>query len=164
MSVVLLAIVLAGTLLLIPLGLPGTWAIVVVAIAYKFAVPGGAAIGMATLAGVGAMAALADVLDFTLAARFARKYGGTRGSAWGAVIGGLVGACVGVPVPVIGPLVGALAGTFAGALIGEFESGASHARATRVAWGALVGRVAASAMRVAIGVVMAVWVVLAAAT
>ena len=79
-----------------------------------------------------------------------------------AVIGGFVGVIVGVPVPIIGPVIAGLLGTFLGALIGELESGAPHLTAARAAIGALLGRVAASAMKVAIGVAIAAWLVVAA--
>jgi hypothetical protein len=46
----------------------------------------------------------------------------------------------------------------------EFSNGSGHGTATRVAWGALIGRVTAAALKVAIGLVMGAWLVFAALT
>ena len=42
-------------------------------------------------------ALVAEALDFVLAARYTKRYGGTSHGMWGAVVGGLIGAIVGVP-------------------------------------------------------------------
>ncbi|HEY5220428.1 MAG TPA: DUF456 domain-containing protein [Gemmatimonadaceae bacterium] len=163
MSVVILVVALVASLLIIPLGLPGTWAMVAAALVFHIAVSGGG-IGVATVVGTAVVAFAAELLEFTLAARFTRKYGGSRRAGWCAMLGGLMGAFVGVPVPIIGPVIGAFLGAFVGALVGELTVGGDHRVATRVATGALIGRVVASAMKVAAGVVMAVWIVIAALT
>jgi len=74
----------------------------------------------------------------------------------------MVGAIMGVPVPIVGSIVGAFAGAFVGALVFEYSRGSGGGTATRVAWGALVGRVTAAAVKIAIGIVMAVWLLFAA--
>jgi uncharacterized protein len=163
MPVVILVVVLFGALLLIPLGLPGTWLMVGAALVYQLAVQGGG-IGIATVAGTAVLALIGELLEFSLAARYTKKYGGSRRAGWAAILGGLVGAFVGVPVPIVGPVLGAFLGAFLGALVGELSTGADHRTAGRVATGALLGRVAAAAMKVALGAVMAVWIVLAALT
>jgi uncharacterized protein YqgC (DUF456 family) len=94
-----------------------------------------------------------------LATRFTKRYGGSRRAGWGAIIGGMIGAFVGVPVPIVGSIVGAFVGAFVGALVLEWSRGSGTGIATRVAWGALIGRVTAAAVKVAIGFVMAVWMV-----
>lgn len=160
MSVIILIVVLVGAMMLIPLGLPGTWVMVGAALVYDIAVQGG--IGTVTVAGTAVLALIGELLEFSLAARYTRRYGGSRRAGWGAILGGLVGAFVGVPVPVIGPVIGAFLGAFLGALAAEWTVRGDHRAATRVATGALLGRVAAAAMKVALGMVMAVWIVLAA--
>ncbi len=160
MSVVLLVIALTGSMLLIPLGLPGTWVMVGAALVYHIAVPG--TVGMATVVGTAVLALIGELLEFSLAARFTRRYGGSRRAGWGAILGGFVGAFVGVPVPVVGPVIGAFVGAFVGALVAELTVRGDHRAATRVATGALFGRVTAAAMKIGLGMVMAVWIVLAA--
>ena len=160
-AVLLLAAALLAALLMIPVGLPGTWVMVVCGLAYHLLVPAGG-IRYATVGGVAALALLAELIELSVTARFARRYGGSRRAAWGAVIGGFVGVIVGVPVPIVGSVIAGLLGTFLGALIGEYESGAHHAAAARAALGATLGRVFASAMKVAVGVGIAAWLVVAA--
>jgi len=114
------------------------------------------------LIGTVALAVVAEVFEFTLAGKYARKYGGSKRASWGAVIGGTVGAFVGVPVPIIGPILGAFAGAFLGALVFEYSRGSGAHASTKVATGALIGRVVASALKVAIGLMIAAWLVSAA--
>ena len=61
-----------------------------------------------------------------------------------------------------GSIVGAFAVALLGAFVFEYTSGTGHGTATRVAWGALIGRVVAAALKTGIGLVMAVWSVIAA--
>jgi uncharacterized protein YqgC (DUF456 family) len=161
MALILLTGVLILSLILIALGLPGLWVMIASAVVYNILI-GETAIGWFTLICVGILAAIAEVIEWTLSGKYARKYGGSRRAAWGAVIGGTLGAILGFPVPIVGPLVGAFAGSFAGALFGELSSGATRRESTRVAWGALVGRVAATAMKMAIGCAIAAWIFFAA--
>ena len=100
-TLLLLGTALAGGLVLIPLGLPGLWVMLGAALLHWALVPLGG-IGVWTLAGAGALVVVAEVLEFSLSARYTRKYGGSRRASWGAVIGGVAGAVVGMPVPVVG--------------------------------------------------------------
>jgi uncharacterized protein YqgC (DUF456 family) len=161
MEIFLLAIILVISLILIPLGLPGTWIMVAAALGYWILVPTGG-VGMVTVIGTGVLALIGEIIEFSLSGRYARKYGGSRRASWGAIIGGIVGAFVGVPVPIVGPVIGGFLGSFAGALVGEMSRGSGGGAATRVAWGALIGRVVAAAAKVAIGIVMIVWIIVAA--
>jgi uncharacterized protein YqgC (DUF456 family) len=160
MELVLLVIALVVGLVLIPFGLPGLWVMVGAALLYSYAQP--ERLGIWTLLVVTTMAVVAEALEFVLAGRYARKYGGSRRAGWGAILGSIVGAIVGVPVPVVGSLVGAFVGAFAGAMLAELTKRAELRAATRVATGALLGRVAATAVKVAIGVALLAWVLLAA--
>ena len=162
MSLLVLGLVLFLCLLLIPLGLPGTWLMIAVAIGFPYVV-GAEPLGAVTLVGLVVLALVGELVEFSLAARYARMYGGSRRASWGAVIGGIVGAIVGVPVPIVGPVIGAFVGSFAGALLAELSRGRETGPATRVAWGALLGRVVATAMKMGIGVAIAAWTLLAAA-
>ncbi len=162
MEILILAAVLFVSLLLIPLGLPGTWVMIVAAVLYDYLVPGTNKVGTVAVVGSGILAAIGEWFEFTLGAKYARKYGGSRRAGWGAIIGGIVGAFAGVPVPFIGSMIGAFAGSFLGALVFEYSRERNANVATRVAWGALIGRVAAIAAKSAVGCVIAAWVLLAA--
>ncbi len=163
MEILLLVAVLLVSLIMIPLGLPGTWIMVAAALGYQILVPTGG-VGIVTVVGTAVLALVGELIEFSLAGRYARKYGGSRRAAWGATIGGIVGAFMGVPVPLIGSMIGAFAGSFVGALVAELTRGTGGGSATRVAWGALIGRATAAAAKVAIGLVIIVWIVFAALT
>lgn len=158
MQAILLVLAVLLGLVMIPFGFPGTLVIFVAALCYYLLVPGGA-IGLMTVIGVGVLMAIAEALEWVLAGRFARRYGGSKRAGWGAIIGGMIGAFMGVPIPIIGSVIGAFVGAFIGAFIFEWSGTKDHMGATRVAWGALLGRVTAAAVKVAIGLVMAVWLV-----
>src|SRR4029079_14113959 len=161
MALVLLTAVLVLSLILIALGLPGLWVMIVSAVVYNI-VLGATPIGWFTIVCVGILAAIAEIIEWTLSGKYARKYGGSRRAAWGAVIRGKLGAILGFPLPIVGPLIGAFARSFIGALVGEVSAGGTHREATRVAWCALVGRVAATAIKMAIGAAIASWIFFAA--
>ena len=114
MAAVLLLAAIALGLLMIPFGLPGTLIIFAATLSYYLLVPGGA-IGLPTVVLVGVLMMIAEVLEFMLAGRYARKYGGSKRAGWGAIIGGMVGAFLGVPVPIVGSVIGAFIGSFVGA-------------------------------------------------
>ena len=160
MAVLLLVAAIVLGLLMIPFGFPGTLVIFAAALCYYLLVPGGA-IGLPTVIAIGVLMVVAEGLEFVLAGRFARRYGGSKRAGWGAVIGGMVGAFLGVPIPIVGSIVGAFLGAFVGAFVFEWSGTKDHGAATRVAWGALLGRVVAAAIKVGIGLVMAVWMLAA---
>jgi len=162
MQLFFLSLALIVSLILIVLGLPGLWIMVASAVTYNLIVPGDP-IGWVTLVIVGVLALVAELLDISLTGRYARRYGGSRRAGWGAIIGSIVGAMVGFPVPIIGPVIGAFIGSFVGALIAEFTGGSSAGDATRVAKGALIGRVVSTVLKIGIGFTIGIWIFIAAA-
>lgn len=156
-QLLLIAAIVAG-LIMIPFGFPGTLVLFGGALCYYLLVPHGA-IGLMTVIGVGVMMVIAEAIEWVLTARFTRKYGGSRRAGWGAIIGGMTGAFLGVPVPIVGSIIGAFVGAFIGAFVFEFTSGRGPGTATRVAWGAFIGRVASAAIKVGIGLAMAAWMI-----
>lgn len=162
LALILLAVALLGGLLMVPLGLPGLWVMLGAALLYWVVIPAGG-IGLLTLAVASIIVIIAEVLEYTIAGRYTRKYGGSSRAAWGAILGGLAGAIVGVPVPVVGSLVGAFVGAFAGAFFGELTVGRDErGDPTRVATGALIGRAVAAAVKSGLGLLVAVVVMGAA--
>jgi uncharacterized protein YqgC (DUF456 family) len=161
MALLILAGVILLSLVLIVLGLPGLWIMVASAVTYNLIVPGDP-IGWFTLVAVAVLALVAELLEFTMTGRYARKYGGSRRAGWGAIIGGMIGAFVGFPVPIVGPVIGAFVGSFCGALVAELTGGSSAGDATRVAKGALIGRVMSTVLKIGIGFTIGVWIFVAA--
>jgi len=155
LALVLLVVLGLAGLAMIPLGLPGLWVMVGGILAYGW-LTGFRSVGVATIAIVLGIALLGEILDNWLGFRFAKRYGGSTRSGWGALIGSLVGAVIGVPVAIVGSVIGAFIGAFLGAALFEY-SASRHARvATRAGWGAVLGRVAAAAVKIALGMVIAV--------
>ena len=152
--VLLLALSVIG-LAMIPLGLPGLWVMVGGILAYGW-LTGFNSVGVAMIAIVLAIAFLGEIIENWIGFRSAKRYGGSTRSGWGALIGGLVGAVIGVPVAVIGSVIGAFIGSFIGAALFEYTYSRHAGAATRAGWGAVVGRAAGAAVKIALGVVIAV--------
>ncbi|MDP9349293.1 MAG: DUF456 domain-containing protein, partial [Gemmatimonadota bacterium] len=96
-----------------------------------------------------------ELMEFLLGGSFARRYGGGRRAAWGAVIGGVVGAFMGLPVPIVGSVIGGFLGSFVGALLFQLTVERKLGPALRTGWGALLGRLAATAVKSGVGVAVA---------
>ena len=154
-AVVLLGLSSIAGLVLVALGLPGLWLICAAVLVFG-------SIGFVTIGIMVALALLGELLELWLGFGLARRYGGSPRAGWGALLGGLVGAVVGVPVPVVGSVIGAILGCFAGATIFEYATTRTAGTAVRAGWGALLGRVAASAAKVALGIVMTIVAIVAA--
>ena len=153
LAVFLLAVAGVVGLLLIPLGLPGLWLIVLGILAYGWLTHfQSLTAGLVALA-VG-LAALGEAIEAWIGFRFAQRYGGSRRAGWGALAGGLIGAVVGVPVPIIGSVIGGFVGAFAGAAVFEYTRERASEGAVRAGWGAVLGRAAAVAVKMGLAVVM----------
>jgi uncharacterized protein len=142
-------------LAMIPLGLPGLWVMVGGILIFGW-LTGFHSVGVVTIAIVLALAFLGEIIDNWLGFHFAKRYGGSSRSGWGALLGGLIGAMIGVPVAIIGSVIGAFVGAFVGAALFEYSYSRHTGVATRAGWGAVVGRAAAAAVKIALGVVIAV--------
>ena len=156
----LLAVGLIG-LALTAIGLPGIWIFLLVALGLALGgvahAPGPTALAI----GLG-LAFLAEIVEWVASVRWTRRSGGSRRAGWGALLGGLVGAVVGIPIPIIGSVLGSFAGSFLGALAAEYSVTGQSGLAGKVAWGALIGRVVATAIKMALGVIVAVVIIASA--
>ena len=142
-------------LVLIPLGLPGLWVILLGIIGYGWLTDFQTlSAGFLILAVV--LALLGEVLESWIGFRFARKYGGSSRAGWGALVGGLIGAIVGVPVPILGSVVGGFVGAFVGAAVFEYTRVRRLEGSAKAGWGAVLGRAAAAAVKMGLGVVLVV--------
>jgi uncharacterized protein len=155
---VVAVLAMLACLALIPLGLPGLWLIVVIAMGLVLFGSLSWTFGL-IVAGV---ALIAEVSEFAILKKVGDAYGGSRKAFWGAVIGGMAGLFVGLPVPIIGPMITAFLGTFVGAGIVTYIETLSLHKSARVGWGVFLARTAAVAMKVAVsvGVIAAVGIAL----
>ena len=102
--------------------LPGTWFIVVTAVAYGWWTDWHP-IGLGTLLLLAGLAVVGELIELLFSVITAKRAGASRQAAWGGLIGGIIGMFALsflVPIPVIGTVVGALVGCFLGALVGAW--------------------------------------------
>jgi uncharacterized protein YqgC (DUF456 family) len=156
-SLAILLLVATGIagLVLIPLGLPGLWLIVLGIVGYGWLTDFRTLSAGLLILAIG-LALVGELVEAWIGFRFAQRYGGSSRAGWGALVGGLVGAVVGVPVPIIGSVIGGFIGAFAGAALFEYSLARRSEGAVRAGWGAVLGRAAAAAVKMAIGVVLTV--------
>jgi uncharacterized protein YqgC (DUF456 family) len=155
LAIAILILGIVGGLVLVPLGLPGLWVMVGAILAYGW-LTDFRSLSVALIAIVLALALIGEIIESWLGFRFAKRYGGSSRSGWGALIGGIAGAIIGVPIPVIGSVIGAFLGSFIGAALFEYSASRQLGVATRAGWGSVVGRAAAAAAKVGLGVIIAV--------
>ena len=134
-------------------GLPGTWLMLLSALALDWLQPGPPLFGKWPLATTAGLAAVAEIAEFVLGAAGARKAGGSRRGAALAIVGGIIGAILGtaIPIPVLGTLTGACLGAFAGSIVGDVASGKTVDASMDAGRGAAVGRFWGTVTKVTIG-------------
>lgn len=103
------------------------------------------------------IAAIITVMDFVFPSLSTKKHGGSKAGVWGCNIG-LVVSLFGLP---FGPqgLLGVIFWPFVGALVGEFLSGKHDKTALRAAWGAFLGFLTGTGLKLAYGLVIAFFLV-----
>lgn len=154
-TLVILILAFVVGLVLIPLGLPGLWLMVVALVGYA-ALGRFEQVGWTTLVAVVVLGVVAEAAEAWLGFRFAKQYGGSTRAGWGAILGGLVGAAVGTPLPVVGNVVGAFVGAFVGAVVLQHESGTEIRETLGAGWGAVLGRASGAAIKIAVALAIAV--------
>lgn len=157
-------------LLLVVVGLPGTWALLAIAFGFELVdallLPGSGPVvtfGWGLLATCGGLAVVGEVIEAIAGAAGTKFGGGTRRGMVGAFVGGIAGAIFLTPVfpiPVVGTLFGAMLGAFLGAFLAEATGPEARGREhnLRAAFGAAVGKLGGTIAKLAIGVVM--WLLL----
>mgnify|MGYP001807855058 CR=1 FL=1 len=158
-------ILAAGCLLLVLLGLPGTWLMLILAVLVELidtmwlGAEDKETFGWLWIGVCAVLALLGEVLETMAGAVGTRKGGGTKRGMIGAIIGGIIGAIVltpFIPIPILGTLIGALIGTFVGALIGEMtgKDQIGGGAVAKAALGATIGRLFGTMGKFLIGVVV----------
>ena len=151
---VLFHLALLAGLLFIAIGLPGSWLIFTTAFLFA-ALTGFEDITRNILFLLAGLALLGEVVEFLLGIFVAKKYGASKYGLWGAFLGGILGGMYGtVLFPFVGSLLGAMAGAFFGAFFLEAFKEMRTEQRLRAGFGALVGRVIATTMKLGIGLIM----------
>ncbi|MEL6345922.1 MAG: DUF456 domain-containing protein, partial [Myxococcota bacterium] len=152
------------SLILVAVGLPGTWMLLAIACIMELAdgwwleTPELITFGWTPLAISLVFALISEILEFATGAVGAKVGGGSNRGIMGAVIGGFVGAIAGTGfLPLIGTLIGALLGTFVGALAGEMTgpNAKDTEEALPAALAGAIGRIVGTVAKVGIGI--AIW-------
>lgn len=104
-----------------------------------------------------AVAAVITVLDYVVPALSTKRHGGSKAGVWGCNIG-LVLSIIGLP---FGPqgLLGVIVWPFVGAFIGELISNKAPREALRAAWGAFVGFLTGTGLKLAYTLIIAILMV-----
>jgi uncharacterized protein len=142
------------TLLIMLTGLVGTFLPFIPGIPLIYAcyvgyglLTGWKAYGAGAVAGWGIVTGIALFLDFYAGSLGARQYGASKYGIWGSLIGAIAGmVTAGFPGLILGPFVGAIAG--------ELLAGRPSPEAIRSGWGTLVGFLAGSLFKLALGIAM----------
>jgi uncharacterized protein YqgC (DUF456 family) len=103
-------------------------------------------IGWGTVSVLAVLAVFAWVVDLLAGAAGARYLGASSRAFWGATIGAVAGIFFGI--------VGMLLGPFIGAVLGELSGGSDIVQSGRAGFGAWIGMVVATALKLAIAFVM----------
>jgi len=134
-------------------GLPGAWLMILGALALEWWTPDEMIFGWTVLTVAVGLAALGEILEFTLGAAGTRQAGGSKRAAMLAIVGGIVGAILGtaIPVPILGTLAGACIGAFAGSLFGDLWAGRPVFHSVQAGKGAAIGRFWGTVAKMVVG-------------
>ena len=103
------------------------------------------------------VATVITVLDYIVPSLSTKRHGGSKAGVWGCNIG-LVISIIGLP---FGPqgLIGVIVWPFIGALVGELLGGKNKSDALRAAWGAFLGFLCGTGLKLAYALFAIIWVV-----
>jgi len=153
---------LAGPLLIL-LGLPGTWLLLMLAgVAEWITEP--RLFGTLTLVSALVLAVAGEVWEAMASSVRARKAGAGRRGSIGALVGGIGGALLGtmlIPVPLVGTLVGGGLGAFALSAGLERSGGTAADSAFRIGRAAAAGHMVGLMGKLVAGVAVYAWLVTA---
>jgi len=146
-------------LLIIPLGFPGTWVMVIASLVYMLVGnihPGGSEVW--TLVILVAFAVLGELIELGVRIVGSKVAQVPNKAIVAAIVGGLIGVIVGVPVFLIGSLVGLLIGIFTGAFIYGWITTKEVHKALWMALATTTSQVVALFAKTGIGIGMIIYI------
>ena len=146
------------SLFLIFLGLPGTWSILGIAVAWGV-LTNAPDFSWPFLLFLLCLAVVGEVAEFAATYFGAKKYGGSGKGSVSGMIGAVIGGILGAPLLFgFGALFGALVGGFSGCWLVERLSGKDSAAALNAALGATLGRFGGFVVKLGVGIGM-IWLI-----
>ena len=156
---VICIILMVLSLMLIFLGLPGNWVILIITGLWAF-FTSAPDFGWQFFLFLVGLAGLGELVEFFAQHYGAKRYGGSNKGSVGGMIGAIVGGILCAPLFFgFGALLGALGGGFIGCYLVEKSSGASHQAAMRASFGATLGRFGGFVVKLGIGIGM-IWMII----
>jgi len=148
-------------LLLVPLGLPGTWLMVVVAFVYSMLTDFQTGQNdIWVLVVIVALAILAELFEFGIGVIGSKKLKVSNKAIISSLIGGFIGAILGFPIILIGSLIGLLIGVFVGAFIYEIFEQKNFIKALTTSMACFFSRVTAMFVKTAIAFAIVVYLLM----
>lgn len=160
-ALALLALYLALVvgLIAIPLGLSGNLILLGVALVTAI-LTGFQAVPLWALLSMGGLVVVGEVLEALLGSLAAKRYGASRWGMLGAFAGGIAGAVAGTAIlPIVGTVIGSFAGAAVGAILFEWVHRRNLRESAPAGWGAFLGKLGAALLKMAIGLAIAVYLV-----
>ena len=157
---ILLDVVLIGSLIAIPLGLGGNFTLLGAALLVGI-ITGFQEVSILALVIMAVLVVVGEIIESILGSYMAHKFGATRWGMIGAFVGGILGAIIGTPIlPIIGSIAGSFIGAAAGAVLLEYYHQRQLDTSLPAGWGALLGKLASSVIKMCIGVGIAIHLVI----
>jgi uncharacterized protein YqgC (DUF456 family) len=150
LAIVLMAVGLIGTVLPV---VPGATIILAAAVIHQIMLGTEKSLGWWNIAALVLLTLLSYALEYASGYFGAKRFGATKWGAFGAILGAIVGLFFPFPGLIVGPVVGAIAG--------ELVTGKRLVSAGRAGWGTLLGNLAGMIGKLAIGLVMVSWFLVA---
>lgn len=135
---ILFALLSLCALILSFFGISGTWIVAVGAMLYNV-ITWSWAISPIWLMILIILCIAGELLELTLGAVTARKYGASKTAMIASMAGGIIGAIVGIPGMLFGSILGMLIGSFLGAVIAELLLEKDLSSALKIGTAAFIG-------------------------
>lgn len=150
----LVSLLLVLSLVLLFVGLPGIWLILIITGIWAFFVQAPALFSLGFFIPLILLAVIGEVAEFFAGYYGTKRFGGSSKGGLGGIIGGFIGAILGAAFFFgFGAIPGAFAGAFAGCFFVEkILNASSTENAVSAAWGTILGRFGGLMVKLGLGI------------